>query len=148
MDINGKYTFNAQPQQVWDVMLNPDNLRDALPGCDGLEEQAPGQYEAIMKIGIGAVKGIYKGKVEIADPEEPVRYTLRGEGTGAPGFMKGSSVIELQKSDSGTDVVYKGTMEVGGLIAGVGQRMISGVVKMMLKQFFQNMSKKMPQQTN
>ena len=148
MNIKGKYSFNAQPQQVWDTLLNPDNLRDALPGCDRLEEQEPGQYEAVMKIGIAAVKGTYTGKVGIVDVEEPVRYTLQGEGAGAPGFMKGSSVIELQESDEGTNVVYEGTMEVGGLVAGVGQRMISGVVKMMLKQFFNNMSKKMPQQTD
>jgi len=36
-------------------------------------------------------------------------------------------------------VKYSGDAQVGGLIAGVGQRMIGGVAKMMVGQFFKMM---------
>jgi carbon monoxide dehydrogenase subunit G len=34
-------------------------------------------------------------------------------------------------------------MQVGGLLAGIGQRMIGGVARMMLEQFFKNMEKEL-----
>ena len=37
----------------------------------------------------------------------------------------------------------KGEMQVGGLIASVGQRMISGIAKMMINHFFKKMQKEL-----
>lgn len=141
MNIEGSHTFDARPEEVWKVMIDPKYLQSALPGCESLEEQAPGQYEATLKIGIGAVKGTYKGKVEIADPEPPHKYVLKGEGSGKPGFVKGESLLEFSNQNGQTVVTYHGTMQVGGLVAGVGQRMIGGVAKMMLAKFFKQMAK-------
>ncbi len=71
MKLDGKHTFHATQEQVWDLLTNPRHLEKALPGCERLEEKEPGKYDALLKIGISAVKGTYNGKVEIADPEPP-----------------------------------------------------------------------------
>ncbi len=146
MKIEGKHTFQAPQEQVWGLLTNRKHLEKALPGCERLEEREPGKYDALLKIGIAAVKGTYNGKVEIADPEPPKQYRLMGEGTGSPGFVKGEALIELSQQDQSTLVTYKGDLQVGGLIAGVGQRMIGGVAKMMLGQFFKNMDKELKSQ--
>ena len=95
----------------------------------------------LLKIGIAAVKGSYKGKFEIADAEPPHRTRLIGEGKGLPGFVKGEASIQLSPQDQGTLVSYEGDVQVGGLLAGIGQRMIGGVAKMMLEHFFKNVEK-------
>ena len=141
MKLEGKYTFQASQEQVWELFTNPKHLKKALPGCEKLEEQAPGKYNAFFKIGIAAVKGTYQGKFEIADPEPPKRYRLIVEGSGSPGFVKGSANIELSHQNQGTLLSYQGEGQVGGLIAGVGQRLIGGIAKMMLDQFFKKMKK-------
>jgi len=143
MQLNGKYEFNGTQQQVWDLFTNPDSLAKAMPGCQELKETEPGKYDALMKIGIAAVKGTYTGKFEIGDPDPPNRYQLIGEGSGSPGFVKGVTDIELTASNDKTIVTYQGEVQVGGLIAGVGQRMISGIAKMMLGQFFKKMKKEL-----
>jgi hypothetical protein len=61
------------------------------------------------------------------------------EGSGGPGFIRGETHISLSDSGSGTKVSYTADMQVGGLIAGVGQRMLGGVSKMMADQFFTKM---------
>ena len=47
--------------------------------------------------------------------------------------------MSLAPADGGTRVSYDADVQVGGLIASVGQRMLGGVSKMMLDQFFNRM---------
>jgi carbon monoxide dehydrogenase subunit G len=94
------------------------------------------QYEAIMKVGIASVKGAYKGKVAIKDKRAPSHYVLSGEGSGGPGFMQGDVSIDLEENNGQTVLKYSTEARVGGLIASMGQRMLNGVAKMMLDQFF------------
>ena len=54
--------------------------------------------------------------------------------------MRGSAVMELSEVEGGTKVTYAADVQVGGLIAGVGQRLLGGVSKMMLDQFFTRMT--------
>ena len=62
------------------------------------------------------------------------------EGAGGPGFIRGETVITLTDKDGGTNVAYIADLQVGGLIASVGQRMLGGVSKMMADKFFTRMS--------
>lgn len=146
MKLEGTHTFQAPQERVWDLLINPKHLEKALPGCEKLEEREPGQFDALLKIQIAAVKGTYKGKVQVADTEPPKRYRLIGEGSGSPGFVKGEAIIELSQQGQDTLVSYQGEVQVGGLMAGVGQRMLGGVAKMMLNQFFKNMEKELKSQ--
>ena len=143
MKVEGTYKFNATQERVWEVLTNPRYLEKAIPGCEKLEEIAPGKYDATLKIGIGAVKGTYKGMAEVADPQPPEKYRLVVEGSGSPGFVKGEALIELSHQNQSTIVSCQGEGQVGGLIAGVGQRLISGIAKMMLGQFFKQIGKEL-----
>ena len=139
MKIEGNYTFNAPRDKVWQTLLDPKIMAQCMPGCESLNEVAPDQYEAIMKVGIASVKGSYKGKVSIKDKQSPSHYILSGEGSGGPGFMRGDVTIDLEESNGQTVLKYSTDAQVGGLIASVGQRMLNGVAKMMMDQFFKKM---------
>ena len=143
MKLEGTYRFNTAQEKVWEVLTNPKHLEKAIPGCEKLEEIEPGKYDATLKIGIAAIKGTYKGMAEVADPQPPDKYRLVVEGGGSPGFVKGEALIELSYQDQRTIVSYQGEGQVGGLIAGVGQRLISGIAKMMLGQFFKQIGKEL-----
>ena len=136
MKIEGSYAFKAPRERVWEVLLDPKIMAQCMPGCDGLKEVAPDRYEATMKIGVASVKGTYKGKVSVKDKRAPEHYVLSGEGTGGPGFMRGDVVIDLEDRNGATLLKYSTDAKVGGLIAGVGQRMLAGVAKMVVEQFF------------
>ena len=144
MKLKGNYKFQATREQVWALFTDPKNLQEAIPGCKKLEETEPGKFDALLEIGIAAVKGTYDGKFELVNPEPPNRYVLAGEGGGSAGFVKGEGLIELTSNENGSTLVsYKGDVQIGGLIAGVGQRMISGISKMMADQFFKSMVKQL-----
>ena len=104
-----------------------------------MNEVAPDQYEAVMKVGVASVKGTYKGKVAITEKQRPFHYVLSGQGSGGPGFMQGDVAIDLVDQGAETLLQYSTDAKIGGLIASVGQRMLNGVTKMMLDQFFKKM---------
>jgi carbon monoxide dehydrogenase subunit G len=140
MKLEGSYDVSAPRAKVWDAFLNPKQLRKAIPGCEKLEALGDDEYKATLKIGVAAVKGTFEGKVRLLDKKPPESYRLAAEGSGGPGFVKADTLITLTETDGGTRVSYSADVQVGGLIAGVGQRMLGGVSKMMADQFFNRMS--------
>ncbi len=141
MDVQGTYTFAAPLDRVWTVLLDPQALQAALPACKEFRQVGQDEYEATMSIGIGAVKGTYTGKVQVRDKEPQTRYRLAVEGSGRPGFVNGEGLIELEEKEGATIVTYQGRAQVGGMIAGVGQRLISASAQLIIGQFFKAMER-------
>lgn len=128
-------------QRVWQGLTDPQMIGRCLPGCEKMDSIGPDLYEATLKIGIGAVKGTFSShiRMEILDPGK--QYKLTVEGKGAIGFLKGEGVISLDDSAQPTQILYQGHVQIGGLIASVGQRMIQGFAKQTISQFFSAMVK-------
>src|SRR5205085_3691400 len=120
MKIEGAHEISAPRQRVWEAFLDPERLRQAIPGCERLEALGNDEYKATMKVGVAAVKGTFEGKVRLSDKKPPESYKLAVEGTGAPGFIRGETIISLAEAGSGTRVSFTADVQVGGLIAGVG----------------------------
>ncbi len=141
MKIEGSYEIPAPREQVWDAFLDPDRLRQAIPGCEKLEAVGPDEYKATLKVGVAAVRGTFEGKVKLSDKQAPDSYRMAVEGSGGPGFLRGEAVMTLvDGAAGGTTLSYTADVQIGGLIAGVGQRMLGGVSKMMADQFFNRMT--------
>jgi hypothetical protein len=136
MKLEGSYDVKAPRDKVWNAFLDPATLQKAIPGCEKLELIGPDEYKATLKIGVAAVKGTFEGKVRLLDKKPSESYRLAAEGSGGPGFVRSDTVITLSDGEGGTRVSYSADVQVGGLIAGVGQRMLGGVSKMMADQFF------------
>ena len=139
MKIQGTSDIPVGRPRVWEAYLDPATLATAIPGCEKLEAIGPGEFKATMKVGVGPVKGTFEGKVRLQDKKAPDSYRLAAEGSGGPGFVRSDTLITLSDMDGGTRVAYSADVQVGGLIAGVGQRMLGGVSKMMADQFFNRM---------
>jgi len=140
MRIEGSYDLRAPRDRVWQALLDPDQLSKAMPGCEKLEAVGPDEYTATLKVGVAAVKGTFQGKVRLSDKEPPARYRMAVEGSGGPGFVRGEASMELSEIEGGTRIAYTAEVQVGGLIAGVGQRMLGGVARMLVDQFFSKMA--------
>jgi carbon monoxide dehydrogenase subunit G len=138
--IEGSRDIPAPRERVWKAFLDPGTLAQALPGCETLEALGDGEFKAVLRVGVAAIKGTFEGKVRLSDLEPPRRYRMAVEGSGGPGFVRGEAAMELSDVDGGTRVAYSADVQVGGLIASVGQRMLGGVTQMMLDQFFTRMT--------
>ena len=138
MKISGTAALKANPQQVWDAFHDPEVLARCLPGCESLTEVGPDEYAMRVTAGVAAVKGTYQGKVSLRDPQHPERFTMKAQGAGGPGTVDADVVVHLAPSaEGGTDLSYDADAAVGGMIGGVGQRMLAGVTRKLAGQFFE-----------
>ncbi len=136
MKVQGKHKLKAPQQKVWDLIMDADALTKIIPGCQHLEETAPGAFEAKLNVGVAPVKGEFFGSVMMEAVQPPESYRMIVEGSGAPGFMRGSAAIRLEPDGDQTVLNVEGDVQVGGVIAGVGQRMLGGVSRLLMGQFF------------
>lgn len=136
MKLQGTHRFQAGLQAVWDLLMDADALAAAIPGCQRLAETGPGAYEALLRVGVAPVKGEFSGSVKMEDLNPPQSYRLIVEGSGGPGFLKGTARVRLEPEGESTVLSVDADVQVGGVLAGVGQRMLGGVAKLLMGQFF------------
>ena len=140
MKISGSQTLPAAPEKVYAMMQDPEVLARAIPGCEGLEKIGENEYRMKMKMALASFSGAFEGKVRITDQMPPESFRLIVEGSGKLGFMKGDGLLKLSANGGGTEVSYEGDAQVGGTMAAVGQRLIDGTAKMMIKRFFEKLA--------
>lgn len=140
MKLEGEILVNSPQETVWGILNDREVLKRNMPGCESLEEIEPDKFEAVITIGIGAIKGTYRGKINIFNKKPPESYTMKLEGSGKPGFVKAEGDIHLEDRGDITLLKYSGDLQVGGLIARVGQRIIGVITKNMTKKFFRDLA--------
>ncbi len=136
MKIAGSQTLNIPQQRVYDLLHDPAVLARCMPGCESLERIGDGEYAMKLKMVLASVSGLFQGKVTTTEPNPPESFRLIVEGSGKIGFMKGDGLLKLVEADDGTTVNFDGSVQIGGTIAAVGQRLIDTTAKMLIKKFF------------
>jgi carbon monoxide dehydrogenase subunit G len=141
MKLEGEYIFDGPREEVWQIVRDPEVLATALPGTQSLEQVSENEYAGKMHVRIGPVSGVFAGKVVVSDEVPPESCTLTVEGRGAPGFGNGTGYIQLfEQEDGRTLLKYEGDLQVGGRIAGVGQRLIDTASRSMLGQGLESLN--------
>jgi carbon monoxide dehydrogenase subunit G len=136
VNLDGSAVLHADPDRVWSVITDPAVLARTIPGCESLEQVGDDSYKMQVAVGVGAIRGSYAGEVRLSDQKRPSSYVMHASGAGAPGNVRATVTINLASTDEGTALTYSADAVVGGPVAGVGQRMMTGVAKRMAGQFF------------
>jgi carbon monoxide dehydrogenase subunit G len=137
--ISGTHTLALPQERAYQIMQDPEVLARAIPGCESLEKIGPDEYRMKMKMALASLSGAFEGKVRITEQSPPDSFRLVVEGAGKIGFVKGEGLLKLRAVEGGTEVAYDGDAQVGGTMAAVGQRLIDGTSKMMIKKFFEKL---------
>ena len=137
MKISGVATMHAPAERVWTALNDPAVLVRTIPGCEQLEATGPDSYRLIMTAGVASVQGTYTGEISLSDRREPTSFLMTATGAGGPGTVSTSVQVRLAATADGhTELSYDADAVVGGMIAGVGQRMLTSVAKKMAGEFF------------
>jgi len=142
LEMKGEYALPVEQAELWRLLNDPEVLAKIIPGCNSVRAVGADRYEMGLKLQVGSVSGEYMGSVAISDKQEPLHYVLMVEGQGSIGFMKGSAAFDLEPQGEGASLLrYAGSAELGGVVAGVGQRVLSGVAKYLAGRFFKALEK-------
>ena len=139
MKISGTSTLNADRATVWAALNDPAVLVQTIPGCQQLEALGDDAFKMTVAAGVGSIKGVYDGQVRLTDHQHPEAFKMHAQGAGAPGTIGAEVWVNLIEGPDGkTELKYDADATVGGMIGGVGQRMLTGVSKKMADEFFRN----------
>ena len=142
LELKGEQSLKVGQAALWKLLNDPDVLAKTIPGCNAVRALGEDRYEMGLKLQVANVSGEYMGSVAITDKQEPSHYVLAVEGQGSIGFMQGSAAFDLEPRGANETLLrYAGSAEVGGVVAGVGQRVLSGVAKYMVGRFFKALEK-------
>ncbi len=136
MKISGTANLSAPPEQVWQALNDPAVLVRTIPGCEQLKEVAADRYRMTITAGVASIKGTYDGEVALLEQNPPGAFTLHASGAGAPGTVQAEVKVNLIPDGAGTRLDYDADAVVGGMVGGVGQRMLTGVAKKTAGEFF------------
>ena len=136
MIFEGEEAFGYAVKEVWSALHDVKILTKAIPGCKSMTAMGDNSYAVALSLGVAAVKGEYEGRVKVTDDKMLVHYVIEGDGKGAPGFVKLRMDCWFESQPAGTLMKWKCDATVGGLIASIGGKVLSGISKFMAQQFF------------
>lgn len=142
LDIGGDEAMAGSTEALWVALNDPKVLTRCIPGCKGMTEIGPDSYRINMQLRVAAVGGSFEGEISLSDKDAPRACSIKVSGTGTLGHGNGTARFEIEPDgEAGSRLIYKGTGEIGGLVAGVGQRILGGVSKHLIGRFFASLRK-------
>jgi carbon monoxide dehydrogenase subunit G len=102
-----------------------------------MTETAPDAYRLDMQLRVAAVSGSFEGEIALFDKDAPKSCSIKVSGAGTLGHGNGTARFEIAPEGmAASRLAYQGVGEIGGLVAGVGQRILSSVSKHLVGRFF------------
>lgn len=142
LDIGGNEVFSVSKERLWEALNDPDVLTRCMPGCKQMTEVAPDSYKVELQLRVAAVGGSFEGAIALTDKVPPQTCNITVSGQGSLGNGKGDARFDIVEQDDGTvRLDYQGEGEIGGLVAGVGQRILKSVSKNLIGRFFKALHK-------
>lgn len=142
MKLESQFTFQGPREKVWDLLQDPEVMKTALPGAQKLEKTGEDTYAGTMRVGVGPVNGVFSVHIVLKDKIAPESYTMLVDSKGGPGFVKGTAHVELSEQENGITLMkYEATLQIGGRLAVVGQRLLDTVAKSMTRQGLEKLNK-------
>lgn len=143
MQVTGEFLFKGTRDQVWQLLNDETVLARCLPGCEALTRTGEDQFKTRLKVGLAAIKGTYEGTLAITGKQEPETVTIRMDCSGTTGFAGVTGKMDLVDQGPATKLIYDWDVSVGGPVAMVGQRVLGGVAKWIIGEFFNTAQKEL-----
>lgn len=143
MKISGTNTIPFPVAKVWEALLDPEVLVRTIPGCERLETTGDHAYDMTVTAGVASIRGTYTGTCALSDLEPHSSLVMRLQGAGAPGTVDATVNVRFEEAGDGTEVAWDADAIVGGMVGGVGQRMLASVSRRMAGELFDNVGREL-----
>ena len=141
MEIKGEQHLPHPREAVWEALIDPEVLGACVPGCKSFDRVSDDLYRAAMQADIGPVSAGFSVEIRIADPDPPRAYRLEGSAKAPVGFGRGQADVLLEEDgQGGTNLSYVAKLQLGGKLAQVGSRLLSGITRKIAANFFARFS--------
>jgi carbon monoxide dehydrogenase subunit G len=136
-------------EKVWSLLSDPKRVATCVPGAKITEQVDEKTYKGAISVKVGPSATDYKGELQIVSFDEKNREIgILGKGQDIRG--RGSASMKMtgklrSLEDGGTEVTSNSEINVVGILAQMGSRVINEVSNIMFAQFIKNFEAQLQQ---
>ena len=139
LEYKGEELIPVGHDKVWSFVTDPDRVGRCLPDVVEVTVHDPTHLDAIVKVGVGPVKGKFKFKIELQPAATQRRIDLKISGGGLGSAVDLTAGADLIDADNGaTRLAWGGEAVARGSVAAVGGRVLDAQAQKLITQTFAN----------
>ena len=136
---SGEEKIPAGLDAVWAFVSDPAKVGGCFPDVIEVTVQDATHVEALVKVGVGPVRGKFRMKVELLPAASKRRIDMRISGGGFGSTVDLAAGADLVDAGDGTTLLkWSGQAEARGPIAAVGGRVLDAQAQKLIAQAFGN----------
>jgi len=126
--VRGERTFEAPRETVWDVLQDPAQMAQLMPGVESFDVEDDRRWKANMKIPLGL--GSLRMSINFEKTEEraPEFSRLHAKGTGVGALMNLETEFNLSEQGGATAMAWEADVRIAGPVGSMGQRVLQPIV--------------------
>jgi uncharacterized protein len=126
--VRGERTFEAPRETVWNVLQDPAQMAQLMPGVESFDVEDDRRWKANMKIPLGL--GSLRMSINFEKTEEraPEFSRLHAKGTGVGALMNLETEFNLSEQGGATAMAWEADVRIAGPVGSMGQRVLQPIV--------------------
>lgn len=139
LQYSGQEQIPVDAGTVWTFVNDPDKVGHCLPELVEMTVHDPTHLDAVVKVGVGPVRGKFRFKFELQPDEAARRMNMKISGGGfgsALDLTAGADIVGVDASS--TLLNWSGEAVMRGPIAAVGGRVLDAQARKLVEQTFAN----------
>lgn len=138
LHFEGELTIRAPREKTWAFLLDPHAVSTCLPDVQRLEVVEEGRFKAVVRVGVGFIKGNFSFDMSLGDLRSPSHALISARGSGMGSAVDVRSTVDLVEADPETTTLqWTADVVVSGTIASVGARILSSTVEKKTAELFE-----------
>ena len=135
----GEYTIKLPREEVWKFITDPNKVVPCIPDLIESNIESDNRFQAIVKVGVGPVRGKFKLNCELSPIEPGTAMAMPIKGGGMGSGVEMNAQVKLSDTDDGTLLKWECEGAISGPIASLGGRLIDNQAKKIIQQVFENL---------
>lgn len=137
MRFEGTLDIALARAEVWSFLTDPQRVAACAPDVQRLDVTDPTHFTVVVRTGVGPIKATFTMKVEFADLVPPERAVVLAHGQAPGSAVDMRNTMELSEDGPHrTTMRWSSDVNVSGLIASVGARLMQGAADKTTQQVF------------
>jgi uncharacterized protein len=127
--VEGKRTFDAPRETVWEVLNSPERMAKLMPGVESFDVKDDRHWRANVKIplGLGGLRMSFDFTKLEERPPEFAKLHAQGNGVGAIVSMDTGFHLS-DDGAAGTEMKWEADVKIAGPVGSMGQRVLQPIV--------------------
>jgi uncharacterized protein len=144
LEYNGAEQVPLAKAAVWDFINDPQKVASCLPDVQEVIVHDSKNFDAIVSVGLGLVRGKFKFKITLEPEEGGDRMNVKISGGGFGSVVDLLAGADLKDNgDSTTTLDWSGAATMRGPIATVGGRVLDAQAQKLISGTFANVKTRM-----